>query len=419
MKNGRNVSVLTRQQLFRGLFRQLSVVLVVSTVVASPVAGGKDGSPSRPSKSATSDISEVYMFNMTPGGTYAVRKDGVDLTAGNANPWGVLSFVANTTGPAAIHVGLTGDDPVKPSTPVGFTALDTDIGCADLSWTTPDSEEYVHEYVLVWGPSSGVFTDSVTVRVSNIESQSGTSMYSLCGLSTGYYCLRIRAHNHFDLWSAYSEESCADVTNGSTQGPTIPRNVTATETTGGCASVTWSDVGDLTVTGYKVYYGGESVEDGSAGSYDDSLDVGDETSAEICDFTDGIHYFAVKSYTGTGLSSAFSNEQSLEILGEEPPDTTEYAEEPRGQIVPDGFWANDPSRPLEVHNLSKFWTVRIFDTAGRLIKSETITKDNKDWEWNFMNDKGRRVARALYLIRVTDEAGNVRRSGRFLVQIDP
>jgi hypothetical protein len=38
------------------------------------------------------------------------------------------------------------------------------------------------------------------------------------------------------------------------------------------------------------------------------------------------------------------------------------------------------------------------------------------WTWDFRNDAGGRVAPALYLVRVTDGSGAVKRSGRFLVQ---
>jgi len=91
-----------------------------------------------------------------------------------------------------------------------------------------------------------------------------------------------------------------------------------------------------------------------------------------------------------------------------------------GEIVPNGFWAGDPTRPLEIRDMPALWTVRIFDTAGRLVRSHTNSQvDGQDWLWDFTNDHGQRVARAMYLVRVTDVDGNVRQSGRFLVQLDP
>jgi hypothetical protein len=86
-------------------------------------------------------------------------------------------------------------------------------------------------------------------------------------------------------------------------------------------------------------------------------------------------------------------------------------------IVPDGFWADDPTRPLEVRNLPRQWAVRIFDTAGFSVRRfDNTLSDGYNWTWDFTNDNGQRVAPALYLVRVTDGSGAVQTAGRFLVQ---
>ncbi len=91
-----------------------------------------------------------------------------------------------------------------------------------------------------------------------------------------------------------------------------------------------------------------------------------------------------------------------------------------GAIIPNGYWANDPARPLEIRDMPASWSVRIFDTAGRQVRGYTNNdSDGMDWLWDFTNDGGQRVARAMYLVRVTDNDGKVRQSGRFLVQMDP
>jgi hypothetical protein len=88
-------------------------------------------------------------------------------------------------------------------------------------------------------------------------------------------------------------------------------------------------------------------------------------------------------------------------------------------IVPDGYWAHDPNKPLEVRDLPSGWTVRIFDTGGYEVRTfRNGQPEGIDWTWNFENDHGRRVAKSLYLIRVVDDAGSVRRSGRFVVRAD-
>jgi hypothetical protein len=86
-------------------------------------------------------------------------------------------------------------------------------------------------------------------------------------------------------------------------------------------------------------------------------------------------------------------------------------------IVPDGFWADDRDRPLEVRNIPLKWTVRIFDTAGIQVRAfENVQGAGMDWVWDFTNDEGSRVVKSLYLVRVVDEDGVVRQSGRFVVQ---
>jgi hypothetical protein len=589
---------------------------------------GDDGS--LPQRVANSGPTTFIMFDMRAGGTYAVKKNGADMTTVDVGPYGVLRFDDVTAATDVFQITWTGDNPVDPQTPTGFVATGTDVGCAELSWDTPAAAEYVYEYLLIWGPSGAGYTDTTTVPVTAVSSQGGTSTYDHCGLADGRYCFAIRAHNLFDRWSPdYSQESCTDVTNGSTQGPPAPQNLSAVESDYGCAQVRWDAVGDPSVTGYVVYYGDQSVEGGQASVYDDSLDVGTDTNADFCGFAAGTVYFAVKSYTGAGVRSAYSSEYSLVMQGVDdvapvvsqmtpsdgatgvalntgvyfvlsddktgvdrnsvtmtvdgadvtqlafvgnpstyavvatlpgslpasstvvvevtvsdrasPPnqrvrswsfetgevtivDTTppqftvmtpsdgatdvavdaqvrvqlsdggmgvdigsiaftvdgvavsftlegdpydltvvydnadgftpgaevaievqacdlatpancgeltdyrftvrtEVANAPvsgEGVIVPDGFWANDPTKPLEVRNLPVSWTVRIFDTAGREVRDYTNNSaDGQDWAWDFTNDEGQRVARAMYLVRVTDPDGKVRQSGRFLVQTDP
>jgi hypothetical protein len=88
-----------------------------------------------------------------------------------------------------------------------------------------------------------------------------------------------------------------------------------------------------------------------------------------------------------------------------------------GAIVPDGFWADDPRRPMEVRNLPDSWRVRIFDAAGTQVRRfENTLGPGYTWTWDFNNDNGQRVAPALYLVRVTDGSGSVKGTGRFLVQ---
>jgi hypothetical protein len=685
-------------------------LITVGVAIGSANAQKALAPGSKPAGVAKSGPTTVIMFDMKVGGTYSIKKNGADLSSVDAGPFGALSFSDVTSTGDVFQIMWTGDNPVKPSMPTGLTASGTDVGCANISWNTPDPGDYVYEYVLAWGPSPGTFTDSTVVNTSSVSSQGGTSTYTHCGLPDGRYCFAIRAHNLYDMWSAYTAQACADVTNGSTQGPPTPQGVAVSQTGLGCATVTWNAVSDPSVSGYMVYYGQQSstytdsvnadqatsreicnlvegiyyfavksytgggvhsvfsaeravtisnrptppqnvavseTDFGCAqiswdaagglasgykvyygvqsGVYVDSLNVGGDTDAEICGFSEGTYYFVLKSYASEGEHSDFSAERSLAMAGvddeaptvssmdpadgepevelnrsirfvlvddktgvdqstvtvtvngtditnvgfvgdpssynvvatpgtEFPANTTidvsvavsDQASPPNqrtrswsfdtgdtritdndppvfgstspadgatnvaedeeirvevtdsglgidlgrielfvdsyqvayttvgdpadltliyentigfaagatvdvrvvaydqadnraehsfsfkvksdfatvspidmGEIVPDGFWANAPTRALEVRNLPMSWTVRIFDTVGRSVRDYTNNAgDGADWAWDFNNDHGQRVARALYLVRVTDPDGKVRQSGRFLVQSD-
>jgi Fibronectin type III domain len=59
------------------------------------------------------------------------------------------------------------------------------------------------------------------------------------------------------------------------------------------------------LAGYKIYYGPTS------GSYTNTLDVGNVTTSEVNDLTDGnTYYFTVSAYNSAGVESSFSNEVS-------------------------------------------------------------------------------------------------------------
>jgi hypothetical protein len=599
-----------------------AVSLVVPT---DTVAAGK----SKPKSTANSGPTRMFLFNMRPGGVYSVKKNDVDFTDLNAGPVGTMGYNDDVTTGDVFRIVWTDDNPVVPGTPTGLQASGNDLGCATLTWDTPGTGEYVYEYMLAWGPDPGTPVDSALVSMSSVSSQGGVSTYSHCGLPDGRHCFMLRAHNSYDLWSSYSSPACADVSGGDPQGPPAPGGVAVVESDFGCATVSWNAVSDPSVSGYVVYFGDQSVTGGQASAYDDSLDVGDDTNTEICGFSAGNWYFAVKSYTGGGIHSGYSSERTLAMVGVDvtapnvysisPPDgatdvstnasvffsvsdaqagvdsasitvtfngtdvgrvntvggpavyavvagpngdfaasssvdvevkVSDLATPPNqttvlwsfetgagaavdtdapvfaamtpengsdraepdteirvnvtdgglgvdissvefyvndaavtyategdahnltlvyenddgftegdlitvrivacdlasppncaelsdysfsikqsftglpssdlGVIVPNGFWANDPTRPLEVRDMPVSWTVRIFDTAGRPVRSYTNNQvDGQDWMWDFTNDHGQRVARAMYLVRVTDVDGSVRQSGRFLVQADP
>jgi hypothetical protein len=566
-------------------------------------------------------------FNLTPAGSYDIEKNGSTFDSRDVSTLGIIEFTDVTTVGDEYTLTLTGVEPVDPSAPDGFQAVGTDFGCANLSWTNPPPTEYVSDYVLLWGNQSGVYTDSTAIDHLSVTRWGNMIGYRKCGLLDGTYFFVLRAHNQFDRWSPLSQETSTLVTNGDTQGPTAPINVSVEEISWGCPEVDWDASGEPTVTGYVLYWATQSVALGTISDYTDTLIVGNVTSRQICGFASGMKYFALKSYTATGLMSAYSQEVSIDLAGADtsgptfsrsnpadgstsvpqnipifvaieddktgidfdsiefilngqpvvdfevtgtplqcmvtyrasgdmpphttmtvevsaadqagspnenthtwsfetgdssvsdmtkpvivvvspangatgvdentaivvsitddvmgidpasivmtvndvdvpfdiegsfkditltyqsengfPPGTTvevsveacdlsmflncetlddysftiirdSYISLADGSIVPDGFWANAPEKPLEVHNLPLEWTVRIFDAAGTTVRNyKNMVGDGLDWTWDFTNNHGRRVARAIYLIRVTDAGGHVRQTGRFLVQTDP
>jgi uncharacterized lipoprotein YbaY len=508
----------------------------------------------------------------------------------------------------------------RPSAPTGLTAQGDDMGCLTLAWiANPEAE--VTGYRIYYGTKSvalgdaAAYDDSLTVGLITGR--------TICGLEEGNYFVSLRARNEDNLLSSPSIEVSGQVTNGAAQPPLPPQNVQGIETYPGCVKVSWQRNTEPDIAGYVVYHGTRSVQNGTASSYDESVNVGNSSFSQICGFAKGTHYVAVRAYDNTGAFSGFSSEREVTVLGVDvrapviivasprdgatdialnasilfvvadgqtgvdrasvdvkingaaphamtingdstsfavicepegdlPQNSTvtvevsaaDLAETPNGvtaswsfstgstndanppvlvaqdpapgaknvdpaatirvrfsdasgisipsieflvngnavtdttltfhddggltiqydnesgfdpgstvnvsvtvsdlasnsvvqefsfevrhaatqsnnslaKIVPDGYWAHDVNRPLEVRNLPRGWTVKIFDTAGYEVRNfKNSESDGLDWIWDFENDHGRRVAKSLYLIRVIDEAGSVRSSGRFVVQSD-
>ena len=508
----------------------------------------------------------------------------------------------------------------RPSPPAGLTAQGDDMGCINVAWNA-NPEVDVTGYRIYYGRESvalgdaSSYDDSLTVA--------GITGRTVCGLPEGVYYVALRARNESGLLSRPSVEVSTQVSNGAAQPPLPPQNVQTVEGYPGCIKVSWQRNTEPNVAGYVVYHGDRSVANGDASAYDGSVDVGNKSSHQICGFDNGAYFVAVRAYDGTGAFSGFSLEQSVYVLGEdlEDPeiiiasprdgatdvalnssilfvvadgqtgvdrnsievkingsapgamsvngDSTSYAvvceraggfaanssmtievavsdladtpnsktiswsfttgsveddappvlvaqdpapgatnvdpsavvrlrfsdasgistpsidfsvngetvtdtsltfhdngdvtvqfdnetrfvpgstvnvsvtlsdlasnstivefsfevreadrvpENLLARIVPDGYWAHDTRKPLEVRDLPPGWTVRIFDTGGSEVRSfRNAQTDGLDWTWNFENDHGRRVAKSLYLIRVVDESGSVKRSGRFVVRSD-
>lgn len=560
---------------------------------------------------------QIMLFNQTPAASYSVRKNSVAGGTVVANPTGVLIYEASATQGDQFTFTLTGVTPVSPALPAGFAASGSTQGCVTVAWNPPASSDYVTGYSLLWRIGAGAYTDSVTISGADI-SKGVKWVAGHCSLATGTYVFALRAHNAFDRWSAPSAASTASISNQDAQGPVPPTNIKVTESSFGCANITWTKSSDPSVTGYRVFFGPHPR---TQSAYTDSIDAGSAASAQRCGLPAGNWYFGVRAYSATGTASPYSKEVLLTAKGadaaaptiaqrspaagatgvalnasiyfvasddktgvdaqsivvnvngtecpfttssasggiavqcdpasdfapdsdvqvvisiadratppnvaertysfhtgtsavtdNDPPataaaspaanasgvdpsapidvrlddpgmgvdfssvilsvngntvtfavsgdpahahiryqpphpfiaqstvhvhvDACDRAQPPhctsldyqftvgsanattagRGAIVPDGFWANDPERPLEIRDLPGHWAVRIFDTAGALVRRHLAGDDGTTWQWDFKNENGQRVAPALYLVRVSDSSGAVQRSGRFLVQ---
>lgn len=597
------------------------VLITALSLNALPSGAAESVKKAASPSTAAAGNTQFLMFGMQPAGNYTVRQNGADNGSAVASPLGGIGMDDVTAVGDRFEFLLTGVEPVTPTTPSGFAAAGSTTGCATLSWNAPATAEYVTDYTLLWRTSGTSFTDSAQVSLNDIVQSGSTWSTTRCGFASGSYTFAIRAHNAFDLWSGRSAEAITSISNENTVGPPPPTHVAATENPVGCLRVTWTRVGDPTVTGYRTYF---ATRPRTQGAYTDSVDVAPTAAvASECGLAAGTYYAAVRSFTGTGLMSAFSSEVSVTLQGPDltppvvsqidpangatnvprnagiffvvtdarsgvnrsslvvrvngvqesswttTPTTSGYAvqvdpasdfpassavtvavtaadgaatpnvldaswtfttsanstndiEPPvitatspvsgatgvspastvdvtitdaglgvalgsvklsvngtdvsftvqgtpasvrlshrpsssfapgahvlvrveacdraatancavplsysftvdgaglatgAGDIVPDGYWANDPSRPLEVRNLPRAWEVRIFDAAGFAVRHfDNGVSDGYNWTWDFTNDGGQRVAPALYLVRVTDSGGALQRAGRFLVQ---
>jgi Bacterial Ig-like domain len=597
------------------MFRRVAAA-VIAILVSVSVAGAGTSKPA-PARSAAAANTQIMLFNQTPAAGYTVRKNNVASGTVVANPSGVLLYEGNATTGDQFTFLMTGVTPVSPAAPTGLVATGNQQSCVSLSWNPPAASDYVTGYSLLWKTGAGAYTDSVAISGADI-SKGAKWVAGHCGFASGTYTFALRAHNAFDRWSAPGAPSSTSITNPDTQGPVPPTNVKVTETSFGCASITWTKSSDPTVTGYRVFFGTHSR---TQSAYTDSIDAGSAANAQRCGLAAGSYYFAVRAYTGAGAASPWSKEVTLTARGADtaaptisqrapasgatgvplnagiyfvatddktgvdaqsisvhvngttcpfstspatggvavqcdpasdfapdsdvqvvisiadlasphnvaqrtysfhtgtsattdnnPPataaaspaadatgvdpaaaidvrlddpgmgvdfssivltvngtavafsvsgdpahahiryqpahafavqstvrvhvDACDRAQPPhctaldygftvgsanaaltgRGAIVPDGFWAGDPTRQLEVRDIPHDWAVRIFDTAGTLVRRHLNENDGATWWWDFRNENGQRVAPALYLVRVTDSSGTVQRSGRFVVQ---
>ncbi|HEX5133264.1 MAG TPA: Ig-like domain-containing protein [Candidatus Krumholzibacteria bacterium] len=300
------------------LRQNISIILLACAVALPGPAGAqaaKRGAETA-NRTAAATSTRILLFNVPPAASYDVRQNGTSVASLNAGPAGSVSFDGSTSPGDAIAFLLTGIDPVTPSAPGGFVATGSTDGCVQLTWNTPVNTEYVTDFSLLWGPSAGVYTDSLHVDHLEIVHNGAVSFSTQCGFANGTYVFALRAHNSFDLWSGLSAASTTTISNENTQGPPPPANVAVAENPAGCAHVTWTSSSDPSVVGYRVYRG---TRPRAQGAYVDSTDVGLANSVSFCELAAGTYYLAVRARTTIGVMSGYSKEVSLNLVG---PDVT-------------------------------------------------------------------------------------------------
>jgi hypothetical protein len=409
-------------------------------------------------------------------------------------------------------VTIAGGSTQPPLPPTDVAAVESQSGCATVSWTASGSPG-VTGYTVYWGVTASVYTDSSQV--------SGATETEICGFSPRRWYFAVKTKSGA-LESVYSQEVTLDITgpdatppafseiepaDGATSvvrntrvffvvadaGAGVDRSTIVVTINGASADVStlgssaqYMAVASLTDplpanTSVTVVATASDLADSpNEGSITWSFETGTDVAVDteppvfsgltpangasnvpadkpvrvtIGDDQLGVDLSSIRFYIN-GTEVAYSLEgdiRSATLVYSEPLPQgatvnvrveacdladpancatlddysfavggASYASLPDGAIVPDGFWASEPERPLEVRNLPRDWTVRIFDTSGTPVRRyRNDTGEGTNWEWDFNNDHGRRVARAIYLVRVTDGSGAIQQSGRFLVQIDP
>jgi len=245
------------------------------------------------------------LFNLKAAASYSVVKNSAPLATVNASRSGVAVFADVTSVGDRYEISESGAGPEPPSVPTGVNAVGDDEGCATIGWNAnPESD--VDFYRVYLGFEPGSYGDSLDVA--------GATGVVWCQFEDGDYYFSVRAHNTAGLLSALSLEVSASVSNGSTQPPLPPAIVQASEGNVGCIEVTWVPNGSPDVVGYVVDYGTQSVAGGTAAAYDYTEDVGNTTAHTICGLAEGTHYVAVRSKNFAGMTSAYSREDTVDVV---------------------------------------------------------------------------------------------------------
>jgi hypothetical protein len=302
---------------------------------------------------------KVFLFNMGPATAYSVQKNSAPLATVNASSAGVVVYgdLAASGDRYEISGGGVGADP--PTVPTGVYAAGDDRGCVTIDWNA-NPETDVDFYRLYRGSEPGSYEDSLDVA--------GTTETVWCHLPDGEHYFAARAHNAAGLLSALSQEVSASVSNGSTQPPLPPATVDAVEGSVGCVEVSWVPSGSPDVIGYVVDFGTQSVAAGDATTYEHTEDAGNTTSHTVCGLNSRTYYVAVRSKNFAGMLSAFSHEDTVEVVPTAV-FVTAFSAEPRagGVELKWEIWTDENLRGYKLYRSQEAGSGSVAINGGRVI----------------------------------------------------
>jgi hypothetical protein len=399
------------------MLRNAAAIALAVTIASSHVAhaAGK-----RAARSVAAGNTQILLFNLTPAASYAVRRNNVAGGTVVAAPSGVVRYETNASNGDVFQ----------------FMASDTLIGRGvdtagpSISQRSPapgatNVALNSSVFFVTADDKTGVNASSISVKLDNVACPLSTSAV------TGGFAVQCDPAHYFPAHSDVSVAiSVADLA--------TPPNVT--ERTYSFHTGSSAVVDNAPPATHATSPGNGATVRDPRPTIEVQLDdagVGVDIASIVLEINGNAVAFAVEGDPSSVRiryrpGSAFAPLSSVHVHVEacdraQPPhcSTIDYqfsvsagnaAVAGNGAIVPDGYWANDAARPLEVRDLPAHWGVHIFDTAGASVRHHVNQNDGDTWTWDFRNDIGSRVAPALYLVRVTDGSGAVKRSGRFLVQ---
>ena len=210
----------------------------------------------------------------------------------NSIPTSCESFTYGEVEDYTVVIQSQGPDIIAPSAPANLSASNTTQTTTDLNWSAATDNIAVTAYDVYQGASI-------------IATVSGTS-YAVVGLSASTsYAFSVRAKDAAGNVSVASNTVNVTTLNPpDTQAPSVPANLSATNTTQTSTSLSWSSSTDnVAVSGYDVYQGSTVIASVSG------------TSRQVTGLTANTAYtFRVRAKDAAGNISGYSNTVNVTTL---------------------------------------------------------------------------------------------------------